>query len=706
LCTDEIRFEKIMKTKILALFFMVACFGAHAQIDEDYDFIYEDAFPLNSTNHVASFGAFPNGYGPYNGVCVTNVYLTLTSPAFSSSEPPFNPSMIGDRIIINYAGTNGQFYQGIIANVYSSTALGLQTPVANPLTNFSYCIICSVKSELTNNLAFQAWLNSVSNSFDTDLILDPPNYYSQILGSNNVGSCYVLEANWQNPTMNNALLIVPPLLVDSPSAYGGRSTITIEGDHPYSPWGFGPGESFIGFTPNESILVIDGVGNDQTGTNYIGNSIIDGRAFGTADILGAGPNNLFIPNNDCDLILQNFSIFHSYDSHFCTLNLAGFADGTTVNNVNLIGGDQGSSVQGVSYEWGLGHFPASTNDIGIIWPDNFQGTFAFANYVGIYGNWAAMEEGQCQATYITAGNISNFVDFAYSPAVNMNLQSCNLGGVFNVNHVRKGIQMAPSGLFESFIDFGCNVMPAGSQIQLFNDEYWAYDHIHDGFYRCVGEIDFSTNINAGVPLTWTNWDYDSGGNGILLKLYSSGGVQYLNQNISYNEATISNLTTASTLIMQGNGPVSFFADASSGGGTTEGSWGNNGLTYWYTGITANHVPDSPASDFYFQSCDPGVGPYGFYTMLLKTNGSVTVTNNLTVGGSISTPTLAVTTNGSVIASLGFAFKSNAWSLARETADMPNWSYKIAVSNSPTGRIPTPVGIYNSNGTYFVIDPLP
>jgi hypothetical protein len=694
-----------MKPTILAVFFIIAFFSARAQTNEDSDSDYMDAFPLTSTNHVASFGAFPNGYGPYNGVSVTNVYLTISSPAFSSSEPPFNPSMIGDRIIINYAGTNGQFYQGIISNVYSSTALGLETPVANPLTNFTYCIICSVSSELTNNLAFQAWLNSASNSFDADLILDPPYYYSQILGSNNVGSCYVLETNWQNPTMNNALLIVPPLLTSDPDSYGGQSTVTIEGDHPYSPWGFGPGESFIGFTPNESILVIDGVGNDQTGTNYIGNSIIDGRAFGTADYFGAGANNLVIPNNDCSLLLQNFSIFHSYDSHFCTLNLAGFADGTTVNNVSLIGGDQGSTVHGTSYEWGLGHFPTSTNDIGIIWPDNFQGTFAFANYIEIYGDWTAMEEGQCQSTYITAGNISNFVDFAYSSAVNMSLQSCNLAGVFNVNHVRVGVQTPPSGLYESFIDFGNNVMPAGSQIQLFDDEYWAYDHIHDGFYRCVGEIDFSLNINGGVPLTWTNWDYEGNLNGIILKLYSASGVQYLNQNISYNEATISNLTTASTLVMQGNGAVSFSADAVNGSGTTAGAWGNNGLTDWYTGITTNHVPDSPASDFYFQSCYPGAGPYGFYTMLLRTNGSVMITNNLSVGGSFSTPTMALTTNGSAIASLGFAVKSNAWNLAKETADMPNWSYKIAISNSPSGTIPTPVGIYDSNGTYFVKDPL-
>jgi hypothetical protein len=594
-----------MKTKILVLFFSVIFFGAHAQTNEDSDSDYADAFPLSSTNHVASFGAFPNGYGPYNGVSVSNVYLTISSPAFGSSEPAFNPSMIGDRIIINYAGNNGQFYQGIIANVYSSTALGLETPVVNALTNFSYCIICSLSSEMTNNLAFQAWLNSVSNSFDADLILDPPYYYSQILGSNNVGSCYVLETNWQNPTMNNALLIVPPLINNNPNIYGGRSTVTIEGDHPYSPWGYGPGESFIGFSPNESILVIDGVGNDQTGTNYIGNSIIDGRAFGTADIFGSGPQGLRIPNNDCSLVLQNFSIFHSYDSHFCTLNLTGFADGTTVNNVSLIGGDQGSTYQGTSYEWGLGHFPTSTNDIGIIWPNNVQGTFAFANYVLIYGDWAAMEEGQCQSTYITAGNISNFVDFAYSSAANMNLQSCNLGGVFNVNHVRNGTQMGPASLYESFIDFGCNVMPTNSQIQLFNDEYWAYDHVHDGFYRSVGEVDFSTNINTGVPLTWTNWDYQGYLNGIVLKQYSIGGVQYLNQNVSYNQASISNLTTGTT--------------------------------------TAN---------------------------------------------------------------TGFAITSNSWNLANETANMPNWSYKIAISNSPSGKIPTPVGIYNSNGTFFVVDPLP
>src|SRR5215469_89848 len=119
-----------MKTKILVLLFTITTvFGAHAQTNSADDSLYADDFPLSATNHVASFGAFPNGYGPYNGVSVTNVYLTVSSPAFSSSEPPFSPSMIGDRIIINYAGTNGQFYQGTIATVYSSTALGLSAPV-------------------------------------------------------------------------------------------------------------------------------------------------------------------------------------------------------------------------------------------------------------------------------------------------------------------------------------------------------------------------------------------------------------------------------------------------------------------------------------------------------------------------------------------------------------------------------------------------
>ena len=37
--------------------------------------------------------------------------------------------MIGDRIVINYAGPQDQYYSGIISNVFSGTALGLYAPV-------------------------------------------------------------------------------------------------------------------------------------------------------------------------------------------------------------------------------------------------------------------------------------------------------------------------------------------------------------------------------------------------------------------------------------------------------------------------------------------------------------------------------------------------------------------------------------------------
>ena len=37
---------------------------------------------------------------------------------------------------------------------------------------------------MTNTLAIQAWLNSASNTWNTTLILDPPNYYTTFCGSN------------------------------------------------------------------------------------------------------------------------------------------------------------------------------------------------------------------------------------------------------------------------------------------------------------------------------------------------------------------------------------------------------------------------------------------------------------------------------------------------------------------------------------------
>ena len=493
------------------------------------------------TNHVSSYGAWPNGFGPYNGVGVTNI--TVQFSVLNPNLPALNSSMIGNRIIINYAGNNGQFYQGVISNVFSSTSLGLYTPIVQGLTNFAYAIICTTNSELTNDICFQKWINSVSNAIDSDLILDPPSYYTQVLGSNatSIGQCYVLETNWQGgPNGNNAMLIVPPLMSLNKTHYNHSATVKIEGSLPYRVWnGF---NGYMGFAPNQSVIVIDGTGNDQTGTNFIGNSFLDGRAFSDeVEVVdpGNGPNNLLIPNNDCCVQLSNFSVIHSYDSHFVTLNLAGFADGTLVNNVELIGGDAGSTIGGLSYMWSQNHFPSGTNSIGIIPPDNTQGTFATFNYVNIYGDWAAMESGLMNCYQVAVNNCSNRIDLAYSSGLYMTLAQDNIGGCFNVFYARQNLQSQLIGrLYADLLMGGANVMPHGSTINIIQDDYFKSDGVHDCMFTANGLIDWSTNINTGVNVNIGYQGWNTNNPGVVLRLDSLQGPVYLNSKI-----TIRNLQT-------------------------------------------------------------------------------------------------------------------------------------------------------------------
>ena len=64
----------------------------------------------------------------------------------------------------------------------------------------------------------------------------------------------------------------------------------IDGCFPYLPWGYNfDGASYIGFAPNETTLVIDGLGNDQDGTNFYGSSVFDGRNFVNPQNYSANP---------------------------------------------------------------------------------------------------------------------------------------------------------------------------------------------------------------------------------------------------------------------------------------------------------------------------------------------------------------------------------------------------------------------------------
>ncbi len=519
------------------------------------------AFPF--ATHLASFGAVPNGY-VYNCISVTNTFLYCPYANFSQAD-------VGERIIINHCGANGQFYIGTISAVYSTNTLRLLDPVVNAITNLSYAILYTQDSAVANTIAAQNWLNSVSNGFGGQLIVDPPLYYTEVLGMSQVGSCYVLTTNgdWQRPTENNAMLIVPPLLSSNPNNYGNRAEVDIEGYEPYKTWGYGPDESYIQFPPSASVFVVAAIGNDQTGTNWIGNSFLDCRAFDTAEYYSANPvANNGIPDNDCAVILQNLTILESYDSHLCAVNLAGGADGSGLDNCQIIGGDAGSTVEGPSYYWSLGQYPKGSNSIAIIMPANFEGTFGFMNYDNLGGEYIGVECGNVIGEQDTIGDVSNAVDFGYSSSVETEFDDLNLGGEFNVFNAPVGVNEGPSAVYATILTLGANTMPPGTHINLIDDQYFEKDGIHNAFFKSVGEIDVNTSINTGAPINFDSW---AGTNlkivveGVSIGQPDGGTVLFGDQDFSGMEVT--NLTVSGSALFQGGArPVIDY-------------YGNNGLEF-------------------------------------------------------------------------------------------------------------------------------
>jgi hypothetical protein len=505
----------------------------------------------------------PNGY-VYNCISVTNTFLSCTNANFSQAD-------VGKRIIINHCGTNGQFYIGTILAVYSPITLRLTDPVVNALTNLSYAILYTQDSAVANTIAAQNWLNSVSNGFGGQLIVDPPLYYTEVLGMSQVGSCYVLTTNgdWQRPTENNAMLIVPPLLASNPNNYGGRAEVDIEGYEPYKTWGYGPDESYIQFPPSASVFVVAAIGNDKTGTNWIGNSFLDCRAFGTAEYFSANPTGTTgIPDNDCAVILHNLTILESYDSHICAVNLAGGADGSGLDNCQIIGGDCGSTDLGTSYYWSLRQYPRGTNSIAVIMPANYEGTFGFMNYDNIGGEYIGVECGNVIGEQDTIGDVSNAVDFGYSSSVETEFNNLNLTGEFNVFNAPVGVNEGPVTVYASIISLGANVMPQGSHINLIDDQYFEKDGIHDTFFYSSGEIDVNTNINNGVPIDFDSW---AGSNLKIVLIGQSPGqpaqdtVLFGDQN--YSDMDVTNLTISGNATFQGTArPIIDY-------------FGNNGLEF-------------------------------------------------------------------------------------------------------------------------------
>lgn len=701
-------------------------------------FVYLPAFQL--TNHVAYFGAFPNGY-VYNDISVTNRYLTINAPI--GNAPTITSAMVGWRIIVNFAGSGGKYYQGIISNVVSSTAIWLQTAVASPITNLTYAVICTTNSELTNDIAFQAMLNNISNSLDSTLIIDPPSFYTQVLGSNNVGSCYVLETNWQNAGFNNSILRIPPILGSNPLYYGTRPVVHIKGNAPFFPW---PYLTYMTISPNQSAIIIDGDGGGVTPTNYIGGSFLDTRPFNVGAINGSGPNAQPIPCNDVTLDMEDFAIIHSYDSGFVTFNLSGLADGGSMQDVVDLGGDIDSSISGACYEFALGNYPTSTNSIGVIWPNNFQGTFYKAYYDIFSGEWADMEEGLVQGDELTCVQSSNVIDFAYSSAIRMDFTRLNIGGAFNVNHVRIGIQQPPKQLNEDIIDLGNNVMPSGTQIQLFADDYWQHDLIHDGFYTTAGTIDFYTNVNqqAGVTTTWTNWNINGNLNGLVLKLHTASGISTLSGNLGFNNNSMTFNNASASFTTGGAITVSNTAGANveflwgNGGDASYIATGTRGRVFWNVGPNdALNLPifDSfPAADYTWKALNPGTGGAsvagfdgGGTIGVWTTNGTLAVYGNLILNGQMqttnqigyvfqNTPTFS---NG--VSGVGFALNSSSDASAIQAGTRGTTWFKIQMNDAigyPVGTDPFPVadfslksiaagGVggasgFDSGGTIFVI----
>lgn len=491
----------------------------------------QSAANLNITNaesqqpvalNVANFGAMPNGY-IFTNISVTNIYLTCPTANFTG-----NPAVaVGSMIAINFAGANNRYFITRISNVMSATELGLSNSVVDPVTNLSFCAICTLASSLNNLNAFQTTLNQLTNFYSATVNIPPPIWYNEFWGTplTSMGQCYMFVTNgwgvggWENPQVNHALLIVPPLMANNPINIGNRAEVTIQGYVPWHWWGNGTGPSYISIPPNATALLVAALDDGQRPTNWLGPSFLDTRCYTNWQYETPDPSgNTYVPGNDSAVYLKNFTVFSSYDGGIVVANLLGSADGSGMENVNLLGGDQANNfnVSGrfLSYPYMRGNYPKDTNSIGVMMPGSNFGNYGTSRYNSITGQYIGMEAGQVQSENTLFDFCSNAVDMSYGGSINVDMRDVSFGGCFNGFTLIRQASHSPAQVYATVLTCGGNSVPSGDNFNLLYDQGFL-NGAGDYFAPGSGHITLLGPVNAGAPINTTPGTTYNGG-GILI----------------------------------------------------------------------------------------------------------------------------------------------------------------------------------------------
>jgi hypothetical protein len=366
------------------------------------------------------------------------------------------------------------------------------------------------------------------------------------------------------------MLIVPPLYSGGP--YNGTKPIININCPSWGMWGGGgPYGSYFNPPPSATVLVFAPVVlNGFTGTNGIGPSFIDCRAFNNAS--GFSYNNLYgrinnIPGNAVQVRFNGF-INDSFDSGAIALNFSGAADGSgggydsARGGFNIIGGSLDS------YYEAMDEVASNKNSIGYIGPANNQGQFGQIYYPEIAGQYIGLECGNNQVEDATIGNCSNAVDFSYTPAYNVVLDNLQIGGgVVNILATQPYSlgNGGPQDLIVTLTTLDTdNGLPNAQHEHIINDQYWTKTGF-DGFYAGgsgAGDITIYTNGNAGGNLLpdfiWSASDFkvrELTGDGVDGQAQESvlyGDVNFYH-NVNINTETATNLTIAANGYILNNG---------------------------------------------------------------------------------------------------------------------------------------------------------
>ena len=180
------------------------------------------------------------------------------------------------------------------------------------------------------------------------------------------------------------------------------------------------------------------------------------------------------------------------DSGFCTLNYLGFTDGSGASWVNVIGGAVADN-----YYYQLKQYPSDTNGWAICGAGNNMGNELPFDNVNVTGQYIGFESGILDLYNCLAQYCSNALDCSISPGVYTKVDM-QLGGCFNgltVQPCADGLS-GPSLLNLVFNDCGQNLLPAGTQFHVINDQLFKRTTF-DGFFGSSGSITVYTNFNTG-----------------------------------------------------------------------------------------------------------------------------------------------------------------------------------------------------------------